>query len=142
MRAILAALIAGLGGAGFIFWQGEPLAPEVADLQARVSVIEERLDARVIGEHKTAGLSFTGTGFAVSEPFDLVAGSLFAEIEAPSKLVKVAFAPALGSDIARDMTVFQGNWPHAGTSAHIVDTAGTYVLAVEAIGEWSVVIEQ
>ncbi|CAA9561188.1 MAG: hypothetical protein AVDCRST_MAG19-1811, partial [uncultured Thermomicrobiales bacterium] len=64
----------------------------------------------------------------------------FRSMPRPSCSVKFVSEP--GADQTYNTVVFIGNRPHVGTSAITVDYPGRYVLAVEAVGEWTVVVAQ
>ncbi len=138
----LAVGLAGVLVAAVGAWQGDALAATVADLEGRVAAIEERLAGRTVPSQEAEGLSFAGRDFAVSEPFDLGPGGAVVSINAPTKLMAVKFVSAPGGDQTYNTVVFTGNWPHVGTSAVTVNYPGRYVLAVEAVGDWTVEIEQ
>lgn len=134
--------VAGIAVAVMGAWQGDDLAAVVAGLDARVTAVEDRLAGRTVGEHVPQGLTFSGTDATVSEPFDLKAGGVIVAVDAPAKANRVELVPAPGNESTLPVYIFQGAWPYVGTSAHTVTSAGRYVLTVDAVGAWSVVIEQ
>lgn len=126
--------VAGIAVAALGLWQGDDLAATVAGLDARIGAIEIRLVARLVGEHVPQGLAFAGTDATVSEPFDLKAGGVMVAVDAPTRLGRVELVPAPGNESTLPVYVFQGAWPHVGTSAHAVPSAGRYVLTVDVVG--------
>lgn len=124
--------------------QGDDLADMVAELDGRVTAIEERLATRPIGTVEAGGaIRFEGEGDAVSESFTLEeATTLFTVALDADGLGSVTILAALEADITGSKLLVSEADPYRGTVAEAIPTAGEYVLAVEAVGAWSVVVEQ
>jgi hypothetical protein len=116
----------------------------IADLQARVSAIEEQLASRPLGTQRARGIRIRGNGDSVSQPFALVEGTAIFTIKvlgSGTNAVSLLSAPGSGQAEYSNL-LFPQSEPYQGTVAEPVFSAGQYVLEVTAAGPWLVIIEQ
>ncbi len=126
-------------------WQGDDLAATVADLDERVTAIEERLEARPVATAEAGGaLRFEGdAGDAVSEPFALDEGTVLLTFAVEADIattINLLSAPGTGASSFDNILI--ASEPERGTDAVPIFEPGEYVLEVSADGPWSVVVEQ
>lgn len=116
----------------------------IADLQARVSAIEEQLASRPLGTQRARGWRIRGNGDAVSQPFELGEGTAIFTIKVQGtglNAVDLLAAPGTGrSDFSS--LLFPQSAPYQGTVAEPIYAAGQYVIEVAATGPWLVIVEQ
>lgn len=137
--------LAGIAIAAVGAWQGDDLAAAIADLDERVTAIEERLESRPIGTAGADGpLRFEGdAGDTVSEPFSLGEGtvvfSFVVDVDATT-IINLLSAPGAGETSFNVIVIASES--ERGTNAVPIFDAGEYILEVQADGPWSVVVEQ
>jgi hypothetical protein len=116
----------------------------IADLQARVTAIEEQLASRPLSTQRARGWRVRGNGDSVSQPFELTAGTAIFTIKVQgsgTNSVSLLSAPGSGQTEFSGL-LFPQSEPYQGTVAEPIFTPGQYVLEVGAAGPWSVTIEQ
>ncbi|MDP9363158.1 MAG: hypothetical protein M3Q10_02805 [Chloroflexota bacterium] len=116
-------------------------APDLADLERRVTAIEERLAARPLGTATVQGMQFQGRGNAVSEPFALPRGVVIIEAKLAGEEHAAASqlsAPGTGQTFSRELAAGSGD--ARGIEAVPIHDAGSFVIFVEGTGAWIVTI--
>lgn len=144
MMGIAGVVVAAVGA-----WQGDDLAASVADLDRRVTAIEEQLKDRPVGTAEAGGgLRFEGNGDAVSEPFPLARGTALFSYEVAEGYADAELLPAPGSVESSTTPLFTdnakaaGSHPNGTVAVSIPHEGGNYVVAVRGDATWTVVVEQ